>query len=420
MEASPGVTPDTDPGRESVDRSREGEWQRDDTAILSANQQPAVSDVQDGTGAAWRGRMHNGRVLTVAGSPFEQGRAQGAAVAQLINANLLQVERLVEEVDARIGGRYQEFLDANAAYAARVAPELLEECEGIAAGSGLALRQVLLLNLPLYVALRRSSLTEECSVLGVSRTRTSDGLTYLVKTRDQPQDQFQFEHLVLQREYPDGSHIAEVNAAGIVTNPGSGINGNGLALGTAGVWSVERLPVSASAIGSARAMPDTHTLLRFARSVADVVGMLRDTSSYPRLSGMNYVAADASGQVTAIECTAEATFVTPAERGVSCLTNHYINPDVAERGPSVRDNPSSYKRRARILELIDQQDHAIGFRNVLRITTDHGDEAGAAVCRHAVASHDSNTRYASIACVEPGEVWTLVGYPCEAASVAVL
>ena len=356
--------------------------------------------------------------LTVSGSPHEQGRQQGAVFGDLIRTNLAQVTRLVREVDAKIGGRYHDFLTTNAAYLRRVAPELLEECEGLSAGTGLELSDVLLLNLPLYVALRRSRLVDDCSVYAVSRTRSTDGMTYLVKSRDQPQDQFQFEHVVLQRHYSDGTRIVEVNAAGIVTNPGNGLNGDGLALGTAGVWSIERLTVDAMSIGSARAMPDTHTLLREAKTVSDVVARLSDTSRNPRLSGMNYLAADASGQVAAIECTAELTCVTPAEEGVACLTNHYVHEEISRSGPTAEEKPSSYRRRAHILEALDREGERLGFRSLLRIAVDHGDEPDDAVCRHAIASHDSNTRYTSIACVEDREVWTLVGQPCDAAAVA--
>ncbi len=333
-------------------------------------------------------RAQSGRTLMVSGTPYEQGRQQGALVGDLIRTNLSQVSRLVREIDANIGGRYNAFLSANAAYLRGVAPELVEECEGLSAGAGLELSDVLVLNLPLYVALRRSRLVDECSIFAVSRDRSCDGTTYLVKSRDQPQDQFQFEHVVLRREYPDGAAIVEVNAAGIVTNPGSGLNGDGLALGTAGVWSVARLPVDGTSIGSARAMPDTHELLREAKTVDEVVTMLCDTSRHPRLSGMNYIAADAGGRVAAIECTAEATYVTPANRGLACLTNHYVHEEIARLGPSPAEKASSYKRRARILKTLDRAGERPGFRSLLSVAVCHGEAGDDAVCRHASVPHE--------------------------------
>lgn len=364
------------------------------------------------------GPLRRGRTLTVSGSAYEQGRQQGAMVGDLIRENLAQVLRLVREVNAKVGGRYAQFLAANTEYLRGAAPELIDECEGLAAGAGLPLTDVLALNLPLYVALRRSQLSEECSIFAVSRTRACDGVTHLVKSRDQPHDQFQFEHVVLRREYPDGSRIVEVNAAGIVTNPGSGLNSHGLALGTAGVWSMQRLPVDAASIGGARAMPDTHTLLRLARSVDDVVALLRDTSASPRLSGINYLAADATGRVAAIECTAQVAHVTEADEGVACLTNHYVHPELAGLGPGEAENPVSYRRRARILDALGHDRDDLGLRSLLRIAVDHGEDGRDAVCRHASGIQGSNTRYASFACVEANEMWTLIGHPCEVAVVA--
>ena len=110
-------------------------------------------------------------VVDAAGSPYEVGRAHGAAVAGMVRA----------EVEARLGG-----LDRNAAFrhVAGVqaflkswAPHLLDEVRGIADGAGIDARAALWLQWGMRAP-------EACTAFAVGPEFTGDGTVYAGQTKD--------------------------------------------------------------------------------------------------------------------------------------------------------------------------------------------------------------------------------------------
>lgn len=354
-------------------------------------------------------------VLHLTGTHYEQGVQQGSAMAAQIARNWAQIRDLIGRL---IGGRddwYRGLLATNRRHIACVDPDTLEELEGIAAGSGLPLDDVQAMNLPIYMSLRRARITEECSVYAVGSQATRDGCTYLVKTRDQPVDQFQFDHVVLHRNYTTGESLVEVNAAGIITNPGNGMNDAGLAVGTAGSWSRERMTVNLKELGEAHSQPDMHFLLRNAGSIAEAHRVLAST---PRLAGMNIVVADSSGAVATVEVTADDALLTRAESGIAALTNHYVHPDLQWANDPPEQNPSSHTRYHTITGFLDRRRGSITSRDLTRLSMDHAHGPQDSVCRHSPDGQGSTTRYVSLMAVEDFDTWTFCDNPCRMALVA--
>lgn len=129
---------------------------------------------------------------------------------------------------------YQAFVNQNLRFFQEQRPEMYEELQGIAQGSGLPLDDILLLNIPAYFLCESfRHITQECSMLCVRGQAAADGCTYIIKNRDMgmPMEQALVRHI-----YPDGQEIIEVGGAGILTYPAVGINSHGLAVTTTGFW----------------------------------------------------------------------------------------------------------------------------------------------------------------------------------------
>ena len=353
-------------------------------------------------------------VLRLQGSPYEQGVQQGAAVGPEIARNWEQIRTLIESL---IDGRhewYRGLVDRNRSYIAGIDPDTLEELSGIADGSGMRLDDVLAMNLPMYTSLRRARIIEECSVYGASGSVARDGHTYLLKTRDQPVDQFQFEHVVAYRTYRDGYRIVEVNAAGIITNPGSGMNAAGLAVGTAGSWSKRHMDIRLADLGRAFSMPDMHYLLRHAGNVAEAHSVLRET---PRLAGMNIIVADRGGAIGTVEVTHDDAILTLADDGISAITNHYLHPSLQPLNDAPEKNPSSHMRYDTITSYLRKRRGDLTAPDMLRLSMDHANGPQNSVCRHSPDGTGSTTRYVSLMALDDFETWTFCDNPCRMALV---
>jgi isopenicillin-N N-acyltransferase-like protein len=332
--------------------------------------------------------------LEVTGTPFEHGGVQGAALREEIAVNLGQVDAVIDGLGVDRDG-YAEYVAVAAEHLQRHDPGTIDEIRGISEGSGLRYEDVLRLNIPLYMVMRRSMIVDDCSIFSLAGSASVDGKTYLVKTRDQPVDQFAYEHVVLTRRYDDGTAIIEVNAAGIITNPGNGINDAGLAVGTAGVWSKDRMGVQLRQLSNSSPMPDMHYLLRHATTVAEARDLWED---WPRLVGMNLLVADAEGGMGTIELT--STEVLWTERtALGCgLTNHYVSDPIAGLSSTREENPSTYSRLDFISEQLDDPAAPLGRDELFALMTDTSHGTQDSIWRTLPGG--SVTRYGSITCID--------------------
>ena len=357
------------------------------------------------------GMQMEATVVRVEGTAFDQGVQQGKALAASIRANVALIERLISGLDGVTEAEYNRLLNANAHHLGTSDPEEVEEMTGIAEGAGLPLASVLRINLPIYMLLERANVVDECSILAVQSKATLDGRTYLVKTRDQSASRFHLKHVVLSRSYPNGRRILELNGAGIITYPGSGVNETGLMVGTAGAWSKRAAPMSLRALHAARVMPDMHMVLREAYDVRQAVEVL---TAAPRTANLNIVLADRTGAAGTLEVTPTEARFTAAVDGYCCLTNYFVSADMQERSAQPDENPAAYLRRERIMKVLAEKAPGISYRDLLELLTDHADKPLAAVCRHPIPGSDMATTIATIATAEELRMHTIEGFPCQA------
>lgn len=352
-------------------------------------------------------RLGDGRVVYLRGTPYEQGRQLGKAAGDLIRENIAAATALCDEIAAGLNrSAYRAMTLRNEAWVARELPELLDELHGIAAGAEIDYPDLLDLNVNTDVAYARAySELQDCTQILAMGPATVDGKTYVGKTRDLRLGPKR--HVLLHREYDDGTYRNEFQIAGQLTLP-VGVNSHGVALTTSGQWS-PRIVVDLTKADRAWHILNLQPLLRYARSVDDVIRMVREQ---PRVCGMLLVASDAQRAV-ALEVTGDDVFVFEPEDGLLARTNHFLAPELRDMAPTVEENRGTYDRRARACELATQRHGSISMHDILRILSDHAEPPVQSICRHPTPDQDGATYAATIICPQDRRMWALFGNPCE-------
>ena len=172
-------------------------------------------------------------MVKVKGTPYEQGVMQGTELREVILHNIREVGKKMasDHVDMV---RYEEFVKKNAAFLKQAHSDIFEEMKGISDGAEIPFDDILMLNIPAYFM--TGYFNQECSMIMARGKATADGCTYVIKNRDMST---YIEQAVIEREYPDGLKIVEINGAGTVTYPASGMNSYGVGVTTTGFWSAK-------------------------------------------------------------------------------------------------------------------------------------------------------------------------------------
>jgi isopenicillin-N N-acyltransferase like protein len=347
-----------------------------------------------------------GKVLYLRGTPYEQGVQLGRGAAHLIAANVRAARQLSERVAGGIDlAAYESMTRRNAAWVERTFPELLDELHGVAEGSGVDYADLLHLNLNTDVAYARAyAMVLDCTQVLATGAATSDGKTYIGKTRDLSQGPTG--HVLLHREYDDGTYRNEFQTAGQMTLP-VGMNHAGVAMATSGQWS-ERVVVDLSRADAAWHIANLQPVFRYASSTDEAVQMIREQ---PRVAGMQVMLADGHKAV-ALEITDSDVHVFEPEDGILVRTNHYLSPALQHLVPTLDENRGSFERFDRAKEMVERRRGDIAMHDVLRILSDHSEAPVQSICRHGGDS-TGQTYAATIMCPEDRQMWTLFGNPCE-------
>jgi isopenicillin-N N-acyltransferase like protein len=348
--------------------------------------------------------LGDGKVLYLHGTPYQQGKQLGRGAANLIRENVREADALRSRVaDGLDMATYDAMTRGNEAWVAREYPELLDELHGVAEGSGIDYVDLLHLNLNTDVAYARAyALVLDCTQVLASGAATADGKTYIGKTRDLTRGPHR--HVLLHREYDDGTFRNEFQVAGQMTLP-VGINGHGVAVTTSGQWS-ERVVVDFARADKAWHILNWQPVLRHARSVDEAVDMVRDQ---PRVAGMNAMLADAHKAV-ALEVTDTEVHVFEPEDGILVRTNHFLSPALQHLAPTFEENRGTFDRFQRAHEMAIQRKGSIAAMDLVRILSDHSAPPVESICRH---DGPGRTYAATVVCPQERTMWTAFGNPCE-------
>ena len=340
-------------------------------------------------------------VIVVKGTAYEQGVTQGKALAQIIAGNVKNVKAklVADKVDME---RYETFVDKNALFMKTKHSDLIEEIRGIADGSGICFKDILMLNIPAYFM--TEYFNQECSMILARGKATADGCTYLIKNRDMST---QIDQAVIKREFSDGSSIIEVNGAGTVTYPAGGMNSYGLGVATTGFWSKQAQP-DLDEVDAAHIFVNVRLLLENCKTAKEAVIYLKDC---PRMNGLNIIVSDEEDAFV-IETTKDSMYIQEDDgRGILYRTNHYVLPEIKHLNPDPNEYMSTYKRFERIGQMLDKCYGRIRFQDLFRIMSDH-ENGHNSICRHAEGQVLANTVSTSMVVLEDREAWTTIGNPC--------
>ena len=233
---------------------------------------------------------------------------------------------------------------------------------------------------------------------------TADGCTYLIKNRDMGT---QIQQAVIKREKSDGTGIIEVNGAGTVTYPASGMNSFGLGVATTGFWS-KSAPPNLEEVDAAHIFVNIRLLLENCRTAKEVIEYLKTS---PRMNGLNIIAADEKDAFV-IETTRDAMYIEEDNgSGMLYRTNHYTLPEIKHLNPDPQEYQSTYKRSKRIGQMLKERYGKIRFQDLFRIMSDHENGINS-ICRHPKGDVLANTVSSSLVVLEDREAWTSIGNPC--------
>jgi isopenicillin-N N-acyltransferase like protein len=341
-----------------------------------------------------------GTFAELRGSPYQQGLTQGRIAAANIAANV----RITRQVAAELGGGadYQALTRANERFVREASPATLEEVAGLADGAGLPYPDLLALNLPAVQTAH--FVPRECTQFVVRPPVTRDGHTYLAKNRDKSRP---YRQIVLRRWLDRQRWVVQANVAGSITWPGIGINSDGLALATSGVWS-RRTRIDWDSAGQAWLMLNTDLLLRGCATIEDLSAAI---SAQPRLTPELCLAADGHGAVV-YEITTGEVYAKQVAGPVAVRSNHAHHSSLAGDGPTEAEYPSTYHRWRRADAELRRRAGQWDTVSLAGLLADHDGYPERSLCRHPTGGGGHRTAYSVVIDLDTRGAVALLGNPC--------
>jgi len=310
-------------------------------------------------------------IIDLKGQPFDIGLAHGRALAGPIATNYKTYLNMISGNAGLDEDRVIQLARLFVPFLEDAAPHLLEEMEGIAKGAGIALDSVLVLNARTELAFPDQLAGGECTSIGLSGQRTTQGQTILaqnwdwlpvVKTRS-----------ALFRVQPaKGPRALIMCEAGQVSKFGFNESGVGHLL------NILIYP------GVRTGVP-VHVLSRLVLESADAVEAEAKLLKARRASSSHFLVGDLTGRLRGVETAPQAAAVIEPTGGALVHTNHFRDPVLAEKDLIADIAPDSFDRLRRISEIIEGQEKwdADQLKAAL---ADHSGQPDS-ICRHVSPHH---------------------------------
>ncbi|EKT79071.1 acyl-CoA-6-aminopenicillanic acid acyltransferase [Rhodococcus opacus M213] len=332
-------------------------------------------------------------MYTFVGNAYERGKQHGRALADAIGDRVSRT--LSPDMDAAERIRIaQPWLDATEELDA----DLVREMDGLAAGSGATLAEIVLLNSPEAFKALESVEKRGCTVVGV----TTKDQTVIAQNWDaNPQRAKGLAvHQHRDPQAPDVAVLALPGGLGFI-----GMNEYGLALVNNDLFGVQ----------TARTAPSQairRALLKLTDTSSAVSAML--AIAHPTVR--SYVLADSTGALAAVEVLPHETPVVSTAATTVVHANHAVAPSV--RAVEDRDiqesvHPSSAHRARRAAELMEQSDEESDQQGRLRrILHDHKGFP-LSICSHSAPPEESCTVASVIFDCTKRQAAFHLGHACE-------
>ena len=319
-------------------------------------------------------------MIEVSGSARERGQQHGLQARARIDLSIATYARLFAycgidwQGAQRLGAGYRDLIGA-------LDPDLLAEIEGIAAGAGREVNEILALNArteilpPSYpgephperqavlAANARAGVPDwgECTAIAIKPARSASGATLLAQNWDWLGAQRAALVLLRVRD-AHGASMLTLTEAGMLAKIGLNRSGFGVCLN-----------ILRSADDGSRAGVPVHALLRalLARdSVAEAVAFV---STLAFGASSNLLCADASGDTAALEISPRGVEVLRGAEAPLCHTNHFLAPAAAAHQASLAPSLSTVPRLARINALAGAHRGKFSTADLKRMLRDESD-----------------------------------------------
>lgn len=326
-------------------------------------------------------------LIEVSGSARERGQQHGLQAKARIAHAIATYARLFAYCGIdwhgaqRLGAAYRDVIGD-------LDPALLAEIEGIAAGAGRNVDEILALNArteilpPSYPGAAHPELNKiaaanaklgvpdwgECTSIAVKPGASATGTTLLAQNWDWLGAQ-RAALVLLRVRSADGASCLTLTEAGMLAKIGLNRRGFGVCLN-----------ILRSSDNGAHAGVPVHVLLRALLerdSVADAVAFASKLSFG---ASSNVLCADASGDTAALEFSPRGLEVLRGADAALCHTNHFLAPAAAQHQASLAPSLFTVPRLARITALTDAHEGKFSPADLQRMLRDEA-EGYLSICR---------------------------------------
>jgi isopenicillin-N N-acyltransferase like protein len=344
-------------------------------------------------------RSYNRRmfpILDLTGNAFERGYAHGVQARTRVAGSV----RCYATLFASCGIDWKEAQHRASAFRDIIigCGDLIDEIEGIAAGSGFHANEILALNCrteilpPMFLGMevvgddaarkRNAALglfdIGECTSFSVSGTRCADHATRVAQNWDWIG--YQRQNVVILRVKNRGGSVGNwpdyltLTEAGILAK--IGVNSHGLAIGL----NILRANNDRTTIG----MP-AHIFQRLALDY-DCIESLAEFAKCLKFSGSsNAILGDISGRVASLEYSPNGVAIIAADQGVVAHTNHFCDPTLAKHQAPLAQMLTTEPRLDRAQQHITGWPDRVTTRNFTTLLRDESGHEGSgklgAICR---------------------------------------
>ena len=326
-------------------------------------------------------------IVKLKGTPFEQGLAHGEVLKEAIQHNLnLYFKRFQEE----LGLAPAEVLTSAGAYERAIqqrSPDYYSTMEGVAAGSGTALAEIIALNIRYELFYYAYGIADGCTSFALAPERSGAHHLLIGQNWDWIP---QVKGALLHATYEDGLETLSFTEAGIVGGK-IGLNSAQLGLAingltsTADDWQSFHTPFHVRC----------YNILRQRNFGAAVEVVTNET----RACSANFIIAQAPDKFVDIEASPNTLHRPAPEAGISVHANHFVDPDAAGvvEPPNDEHRPQSYERHTRLSTLLGGQS-TFTLEEVKTRLRDHQGHPNS-VCRHPDERVSEYERYETVTSV---------------------
>jgi isopenicillin-N N-acyltransferase-like protein len=353
--------------------------------------------------------------IKVCGSAFERGQQYGAQAAERVKRSVTLYREIFEHYagwdwDA-VTAHAQSYAPAIQAYRAH----FLEEMRGIAEGAGLAIEDILALNVRteiMFAAVARAAVARptarECTAFVALPEAMANGHTLVGQNWDWKPDTAQTV-VLLEAEPEEGPRFITAVEAGLLAK--TGMNSVGIGLVT-----------NALVTDQDKGEPGVpyHAVLRAILESETMSHALSAITVHPRASSANYLIAHRDGEAINVEAAPgdySRVFTAFPQEGVYSHSNHFICPGFDLKDVELWNGPGSLFRQHRLQKYLQRQRGMCDAETLQEALADHFN-APYGICSHedphAPPVEDYVTILSIIMDLDTATVWLTDGKPCQA------